>query len=65
LFQGNRKENEEMKIIETVGDLITELQKLPEDASIMIFDGKKDYVPVQICDYTGDGDYTLEPDDNF
>jgi hypothetical protein len=35
-----------MKIIETVGDLITELQKLPEDASIMIFDGKKDYVPV-------------------
>ena len=54
-----------MKIIETVGDLIIELQKLPKDASIMIFDGKKDYVPVQICDYTSDGDYTLEPDDNF
>lgn len=52
-------------MIVTIEDLINELQKLPKDASIMIFDGKRDYVPVMVIDYTGDEDYTLEPDDEF
>lgn len=51
-------------MINTVEDLINELQQLPKDALITIYDTKRDLdVHVTVIDYTGDGDYTLEPDD--
>lgn len=48
-------------IIHTVEDLITQLKALPKDAEILIFDGVRDYVPIEIVDSIDDNNFVIEP----